>query len=250
MTGYLGTPARMIPSIPAAAQREVSLSRYVVQSAARRRWAFDLGAHRPRAWDVDLALMTTSEQRALSEVEAWGPGPWWWVSCAAHDSNVLTPRQSLLDGLSGGPADGVEGWSPVSHLGPTRVALAAGVPVIPGKPVTVSLEASGSATLFVALRNGAGALIRQYAEATTGSLMQRLTVTVPTVGATARTVDVEVSGHVRALRPQVTWTASPHPWTAGRGASQVVVQNSSVDLLAHTRSGTYWDGTVQLLEVG
>lgn len=249
MTGYLGTTARLLPVVPTAAQREVAAERYVFRDARTRRWAFDMGAVRPRSWSIDTSVMSTSEQQALSEVWSWGAGPFRWVSCAAHASNVLTPSQTALAGLSQGPVDAVDGWSPVSVIGPSPVTVAAGAAVLPGKPATVALDASGAATMTVTFRAASGGVVGTQTVQASGTVMQRLTWT-GVAPASARTVDLDVTGHVRACRPQVTWTDKPVPWTAGLGATSVVMQQRDVDLVSAWGGHAWWDGTVTLVEVG
>lgn len=256
MTGYLGTTARMVAAVPMAAQSERRPERFAIQAARSRRWAFDTsrrGGVQPREWGVDLGLLDAREMAVLDEFVqgAWGPGPFRWVSCAAHDSNVLTPGQSILASLDAGTGmDTASGWSPRSVLGPARVVLAERVPVIPGKPVTVTVETTGAATLTVVFRNGVGGVVSTQTRAATGTLAQRLIYSAPSVLSTARTVDVEVSGHVRASRPQVSWTRETRPWVPGRGAEQVIIQSGSSDPLVINPAGGYWSGSLSLIEVG
>ena len=256
MTGYLGTTARMVPVASASAQSEARPERFVVQQAASRRWAFDTarrGGVQGREWAVDLGLLDAAEMSAMDEFVqgAWGPGPFRWVSCAAHDSNVLTPGQSTLAALDAGAGmDTASGWSPRSVLGPGSVLLAERVPVIPGRPVTVAVDVSGAATLTVVFRNGTGGVVSTQTRTAVGTLAQRLTYTAPSVLATARTVDVQVSGHTRASRPQVTWTADARPWAPGRGAEAVVIQSGVADPVVINPAGGYWSGSLSLIEVG
>lgn len=256
MTGYLGTTARMVPVAPASAQSEARPDRFVVQEAASRRWAFDTtrrGGVQARSWAVDLALLDAGEMAALDEFVqgAWGPGPFRWVSCAAHDTNVLTPAQSILAGLDAGSGmDTAGGYAPRSVLGPGAVVLAEQVPVIPGQPVTVAVDVTGAAELTVVFRNGAGGVVSAPAREATGTLAQRLSYTALSVPAMARSVDVQVSGHLRASRPRVTWTAELRPWAPGRGAESVVIQSGVADPLALNRAGGYWSGSLSLVEVG
>ncbi|MEU2418879.1 hypothetical protein ABZ546_13965 [Brachybacterium paraconglomeratum] len=256
MTGYLGTTARMVPVAPASAQSEARSDRFVVQQAASRRWAFDTarrGGVQGREWGVDLGLLDAAEMSAVDEFVqgAWGAGPFRWVSCAAHDSNVLTPGQSTLALLDSGTGmDTATGWSPRSVLGPSRVVLAERVPVIPGKPVMVAVETTGAATLTVVFRNGAGGVVSTQARYASGTLAQRLVFSAPSVAPEARSIDVEVSGHTRAARPQVTWTREPRPWVPGRGAEQVVIQSGVADPVVINPAGGYWSGSLNLIEVG
>lgn len=256
MTGYLGSTARMVPAVPAAAQSEVRPERFAVQATASKRWAFDTsrrGGVRPREWSVDLGLLDAREMAVLDEFVqgAWGPGPFRWVSCAAHDTNVLTPAQSVLAGLDAGTGmDTAAGYAPRSVIGPGAAVLAERVPVIPGRAATVAVDVSGAATLRAVLRNGTGGVVSTLTATATGTPAQRLTLSIPAVPATARTVDVEVSGHIRAARPQVTWTADARPWAPGRGAESVVIQQGAIDPIVINPRGGYWAGSVNLVEVG
>lgn len=255
MTGYLGTTARMVPAVPMVAQSEDRPERFTIMATASKRWAFDTARNgvMPRAWSVDLGLLDGREMSVLDEFVqgAWGAGPFRWVSCAAHDSNVLTPAQSALAGLDAGSGmDTAEGYAPRSVIGPGAVVLAERVPVIPGQAATVSVDVSGAATLTVVFRNGAGGAVATQTRTATVTLAHRLTYTALSVPATARTVDVEVSGHTRAARPQVTWTAEPRPWVPGRGAESVVIQQGSIDPIVINPQGGYWAGSVSLVEVG
>ena len=256
MTGYLGTTARMVPVAPASAQSEARPDRFVVQQAASRRWAFDTarrGGVQGREWSVELGLLDAAEMSAVDEFVqgAWGPGPFRWVSCAAHDSNVLTPGQSILASLDAGSGmDTATGWAPRSVLGPSRVVLAERVPVIPGKPVTVAVDTTGAATLTVTFRSAVGAIDSTRTVSASGTLAQRLVYSAPAVMWSSRSVDVEVSGHVRAARPQVSWTRDARPWVPGRGAEQVIIQSGVADPLVINPAGGYWSGSLSLIEVG
>ena len=256
MTGYLGTTARMVPVAPSAAQSEARPERFVIQQAASRRWAFDTarrGGEQGREWAVDLGLLDAVEMAAVDEFVqgAWGPGPFRWVSCAAHDSNVLTPGQSILASLDAGTGmDTASGWSPRSVLGPSPAMLAERVPVIPGRPVTVAADVAGAATLTITWRSGTGSVVAAQSVEASGTLPQRLVFSVPRASATVRTLDVQVSGHSRAARPQVTWTGEARPWVPGRGAESVVIQAGATDPLVINPAGGYWSGSLNLIEVG
>ncbi|WP_270409477.1 hypothetical protein [Brachybacterium paraconglomeratum] len=202
---------------------------------------------------MDLGLLDAAEMSVVDEFVqgAWGAGPFRWVSCAAHDSNALTPGQSILASLDAGTGmDMASGWSPRSVLGPSPVKLAERVPVIPGKPVTVAVETTGAATLTVTFRSAAGGVVAMPSRAASGTLAQQLVYSAPSVAPEARTVDVEVSGHVRAARPQVSWTREARPWVPGRGAEQVVIQSGVADPVVINPAGGYWSGSLSLIEVG
>lgn len=256
MSGHLGTLARLVPVAPTSAQSETRPDRFMVQATASRRWVFDTarpGGVQVREWSLSLGLLDASEMSVLDEFVqgAWGPGPFRWVSCAAHDSNVMTPGQSILAGLDAGSGmDTVAGWTPRSVLGPDPVMLAERVSVMPGQPVTVGADVSGAATLTATFRSGTGGVVTTVTEEAVGALAQRLTLSVPMVPPGARSVDVQVSGHVRAARPQVSWTAEPRPWVPGRGSEGVVIRSGGLDPVVLNRQGGYWAGSVSLVEVG
>lgn len=254
MSGHLGTTARLVAVAPASSQQEKRPPRFEIQQARSRRWAFDTS--RPdgtslRSWSVDMGLMSSTEAAPLLAFldGQWGPGPFWWVSCAAHAGNVLTPQQTALSGLSAsGGMDTVDGWSPTSITGPTSTVVAT-VPVPPGRSVTASMDVTGTATLSMRFRTATGLSAGTVSETSPASTLRRLTVTA-TVPATARTADIVVSGHVKAARPQLTWTDKQVPYVPGMGAAQVVVQEGGVDPLMVTRDAQWWSGRVEIVEVG
>lgn len=249
MSGHLGTIARLVPAVPTEAQQETAPSRYSYQSARSRVWAFDASGPSgmmPRSWSIDTSLLDSREARVLGEFldGQWGPGPFLWVPCSAHDGNALTPRQSALYGVATGSADGVDGWAPKAHLGPTSVVLAATVPVPPGQPVSAGVDMSGG-TLTLTWRNGSGAVVGTASKAASGSVMQRVAWS-GVAPATARSVDLTVSGHTAATRPQVVWASSLPAYVPGQTAASVVIDTGQLDMIAPG----YWSSSVTLVEVG
>ena len=255
----LGTTARLAPLKFGTGLSESTPDRFTTKQAHGRRWAFDTS--RPdgstlREWTVDMDLL---EERDLSLIEeftqgGWGPGPFRFVPAAAQVSSVLTPPQSLLTRLDAetGMATS-DGWAPRSVIGPGQVVLAARVPVLPGGPVTVAVETTGAAVLTLTFRSGTGGVVSTLAAAeAAGTLAQRLVYSAPSVVSTARTVDVQVSGHVRASRPQVSWTTAVPGWSVGRAAEQVVVQSASTAFIGvkASRFGAWSSASVKILEVG
>lgn len=225
---YIGSPARLFPVEWVTALRADTESRYTVMEASSRRWAFvqtASGAPAPRSWDV----LSTSDNESSAVLRglahgAYGAGPFVWMPESAYITNALTPRQSLLSGAAGGGVEAVDGWSPTSILGPASTTLVTGVPIVPGEPVTASVDVSGAATLQVVFRNATGGVVTVQSVASTGTLMQRLHRTTPAAPANARTVDLVVSGHIRVTRPQVTWTHHLMPWSFGEGARSVIIE--------------------------
>lgn len=251
---YIGTTARMVPVRWSTSISESEVEPYSFVDSRAKRWAFASSRKLPREWDVSV-VASSRDAATLREIlhGGWGNGPFRWVPAVAHQSNVLTPAQSLLRGLAvAGGMDTADGWAPASVLGPAPVTLASGASVLPGAPLTVSVDTTGAATLTVVLRNATGGVVSTLTATAAGTLAQRLSLSIPSVVATARTVDVQVSGHIRAARPQVTWTRGPVPYGIGAGADSVVLASAGRAAKVIARgSGDVWsDVTVKILEVG
>ena len=250
MVGHIGTLAHLLPAIPTTDSSIARADRFSFQEAPNKRWAFvtEKGA-RLRRWDIATDLISPEEAGALTELAegAWGHGPFIFVPCPAHGSNVLTPAQSLLEGVANaGPVSlPGGGTAPRSVVGGATVTLADKVPVIPGKPVTVSLYmAGGSAT--VSFKTLTGSTVGSRPLTPTGDLIQRVTVTAPSVPATARYATITATGYTALARPQLSWTSAPVPWAAGGGAAQVVIQNGSLIPLRENWSKS----SISIVEVG
>lgn len=251
---YVGTTANLLPLEWVTSVRKTQAGRYSIQESASRSWAFvnnSDGRTPDRTWEVAAigSVATLANLEALAS-GAWGDGPFHWIPEDAYVTNAVTPAQSGLLTAPGGPVAVVNGHAPRSALGPSQSILAAGVPVLPSQPVVVACDAAGAATLTATFRNANGASVGVFTQPSVGSTMQRIHIARPLAPATARTVDVAVSGHVAAARPQVTWTRSLMPWGPGMGASSVVVE----DLDATPRHmdgnrGLLYDIAVTLREV-
>lgn len=254
---YIGTTARLVPVQWSTSIDESDADRYVFQDASSRRWAFVTtrpGGAVLREWSVSVSAMNAGAT-VLREIlqGGWGPHPLRWVPVAAHQSNALTPAQSLLSELDAGTGmDTADGWAPRSVLGPAAVVLAAGVPVLPGAPVTVAVDVSGAAKLTVTFRNGTGGVVASQSKAASGVLAQRLVYTASSVPAAARSVDVEVSGHVRAARPQVTWTDGVVPYAIGAASAAVVLTavSRSLRVIDSGTRDSLWELSATMREVG
>lgn len=228
---YLGTPAHLAPLEYVDEVRAEQDSRYAIQRAASRSWAFVSAAPgaAPRRWTVNLTA-TSETAAALQGLAdgAYGNGPFAWLPESAYISNALTPRQSGLLDFSGPGVTAVGGWSPRSALGPALADLATQIPIMGNHPVTATVDVSGAATLRITLRNASGTVLMTREETSDGTAMQRLTVTVPSAPATARTADIRVGGHTYVTRPQVTWLGREIPWAPGAGADSVIVESVSM----------------------
>lgn len=250
MAGHIGTLAHLLPALPTREMQVSAADRFTFQEASNRRWAFATSkGPRLRTWQVDSTALTSEQAGALQELAegAWGLGPFIFIPCPAHATNVLTPGQSLLEGVANGGPVALPGGStaPRSVVGGATVTLADKVPVIPGKPVTVSLYmAGGSAT--VSFKTLTGSTVGSRPLVPTGDLMQRVTVTAPSVPATARYATITATGYTALARPQLSWTSEPVPWEVGGGVAQVVIQNSSPTPLR----GGWSNISMQIVEVG
>lgn len=230
---YIGTVAHPIPLEWVRSTRVTTEGRHSVQRAPARSWAYMSGAHGvapPRMWEVEMLVgnATMANIDALA-AGAFGHGPFLWLPESAYVTNAISPSQSLLLGVPGSGAGvaAVEGWAPRSALGPGPTVLTTGTPVIPGEPVTVSIDASGPTVLRPVFRNAAGNVVSSPSVAASGTSMQRIHYTTSAAPSTARTVDVRVDDHTVATRPQVTWLRNPVPWSAGAGATSVVIDQLS-----------------------
>lgn len=265
MAEYLGSLGRLIGFRCASDERLSSGDRYresFTVEGARRVQAVPA---RPRAWDVSWGARDGGELAKLESFVsgAWGNGPWHWVSVAAQVGNVLTPREAqLLDRASvsassvqdAGPVRDASGaWSPRSvtvTLTSGWVALARGVPVIPGQPFTWSCDVEGTGPqLHVRFLDAAGGTVLDHVSPAGGAGVVRLstTATVP-VGAVEAQVGVR-STVTRATRPQATWTAGPVPFSAGHGCRSAVVDGVSSDLLVVNSRGPVSGVGFTVLEV-
>ncbi len=250
MAGHLGTLAHLLPALPTREASATAPDRFALQEAAHKRWAFvDRTGPRLRTWQVESTALTSEQAGALAELAegAWGYGPFIFVPCSAHASNILTPAQSQLEGVANGGPVALPGGAtaPRSMVGGQAVTLADKVPVMPGRPVTVSLYLAGGSAA-VSFKTLTGSTVGSRVLTPTGSMMQRISTTVPAVPATARYATITATGYTALARPQLSWTAEAVPWAAGGGAAQVIIQNSTP---APMRGG--WStASVQIVEVG
>ena len=232
MTGYVGPVARMLPLLwaePAPVKRP---TRYVTQDAPGRRWAFVSApaAARRREWTLDMTG-TQREMHPVLQLAAgyFGDGPWWFVTDEAAMTNVLTPAQSMLQGVANaGAVETVDGVSAVSVVGGGQVTLAERVPAIPGEPVTVSVDAAGATVLTVQPVNSAGVAVGPAKTARAdGELMQRVHATILALPAGAHAVTITARGYTTLACPQMVWAEEPAAWDVGQGSDSVIIEESS-----------------------
>lgn len=232
MTGYIGTPARMLPLLwaePAPVKRP---TRYALQEAAGKRWVFVSApaTARRREWTLDMTG-TQREMHPVLQLAAghFGDGPWWLVTDEAAMTNVLTPAQSMLEGIANaGAADTVDGVSAVSVVGGAPVTIADLVPAIPGEPITVSVDASGATTLSVQPVDATGRAVGKAKNVSAeGELMQRMHATILALPAGACGVAISARGYTTLACPQVVWSEEPAAWDVGLGSDSVIIEETS-----------------------
>lgn len=262
---YLGSLGRLAALRCASSERLDSGPRYTEEFTIEGRRRVQVRPASPRSWDVSWALGRPGQVALLSAFTsgAWGNGPWHWVPVQAQQGNLLTPREAqLLDRATvsaanvqdAGPVrDATGAWSPRSvtvTVASGWVALATGVPVIPGVPFTFSCDVQGTdPQVHVGFFDAAGLPVSGHSHPGAGTEIQRVSVSasVPE-GAVEARVGVR-STVTRATRPQATWTDRPMPWSAGHGCRAAVVDGLSEDLLVANQFGTYSRAGFTVLEV-
>ena len=262
---FIGSLGRLV-EVPFTASENVSRAdRYVESTTVEGARRVQVRPVAPRSWSVDVGGASAGELSGLEAFAqgAWGHGPWHWVSVAAQTGNLLTPREALLLDRAGVSAASVQnagpvrdssgGWSPRSvsvSIDSGWVSLMRGVPVIPDKPFTFSCDVEGTnPQVHVAFMDAAGGVVGTQVQAGSGTSMQRVSSSsVVPVGAVEAYVGVR-SSVTRACRPQVTWTASPVPFSAGHGCRSAVVDGVSSDLLVVNSGGPVSGVGFTVLEV-
>lgn len=269
---YFGAKGRLIGVMCPSVQRVDDGDRYQFTTTleGKRKAQVLPGAHR-RVWDLGLGNVTTPDQVAvLQDIArgAWGDGPFVFVPADAPNTNMLPPGVSSCDPNAGlspvnvvdGPLLTPDGWAPRSlspvsppgyvHFGSERIAGA--TPVLPGQAVTASAYVEGAgayarvlwrdadfnylSNVSSTVRAGRGEVIRSH-----------VTATAPPGAVWA---SVQALNAVRAARPSLTWGDRLLPFSDGRLARNVVVDQVSSDLV-HTLPGrTYQNLSFTVTEVG
>lgn len=250
MTVYLGRIGQLVPVECGAEQVSVA-PRYRLESSVEGRVFAQAVTVARRSWALQVGA--TSALGTLQDFVsgAWGPGPFVWVSDEASAGNVLTPAQAEFrvpppDTAAAGPRrDSTGEWAATSLLssytGAAGTRVITDIPVVPGVPVTASLDVSrlpGGAAPRIMLRTitatgGFNQVTLATGAATEG--MQRIsaTLTPDTLAAWAR---LDIMADVQYLtRPQVTWTSGPVPFHPGAGCAQAVVDDFSSNILSAVR---------------
>lgn len=257
MAGYIGELGRMHKVLWPTPVKVTNPTRYEVQSAPSRRWAFvttPVWARR-REWSLDVTG-TNREVTGLSQLVAgaFGPGPWRFISDEAAVTNVLTPAESMLDGIAnGGYVDGVGGPAAASCVGGGEVIIASSVPVPDGSPVTVSVDTAGDTVLTLQPVNAAGRPVgNARVERARRQMMHQLQVTIPVFPAGAVALKITASGYKTLCRPQVVWLDSCPRWDVGAGADSVIVEEATTTYTEHEfwTQDTWRTTSLTIREVG
>lgn len=263
---YLGSLGRLVPLRCASTERVGAESRYSARTTVEGRRRVQVVPASPRTWDVSWGAGTNPDIAALSAFTsgAWGPGPWHWVPIQAHRGNLLTPREAALVDVVpasfwalSGPVVGADGVLQARSL---SVSLASGwaapwrdIPVLPGRGVTWAADVAGvdGPALALAFFDVDGVQVGGFygtARAAAGMSRVSMYAVAPEGAATVR---VGVQPSVLSLtRPQVTWTDTPVPYSAGHGCRSAVIDGFSEDLLVANSSGTYSNIGFTVMEVG
>lgn len=256
MSGWIGTLGALSEVLWKVSLSESVPTRFAFQQAAGKRWAFLSSPAPRRSWSVEVKG-TQEDTRALTQLAYAAPvEPLVWVSEAAALTNVLTPAQSLLAGISNrGAMVTSDGSVAVSSLGGvSRVVAADRVPVMPGKPFTATVEAAGNgAILGVQMFTATGTAVGATATAVArGANAQRLVVTVPVPPTAAAYATLTLAMGGQFSRLSATWTKDAPPWDVGMGASSVVIGDIETTIEdMHHASGAVWRSvSAKIEEVG
>lgn len=190
-----------------------------------------------REWEVSMTKARPRHAAAFQAlcVGAYGEGPFAFCDPLAQVTNLLTPRQSLLDpgSLSRGSASytrtqvpGFGDMPSILNLSGTR-RIGIGTPVLPGRPVTVSawVVCPDPVTVTAQCMNAFGGWTNnsksKSAAAPSGAWVHA--TVVPSFEAAQVDLRIDAASAVTIACPAITWTPQPMPWSPGRGAAQVVV---------------------------
>lgn len=196
-----------------------------------------------REWDVAMSDARPEQAAAFQTLAlgGMGAGPFVFADPLAQVTNLLTPRQSLMDPallLSASPQSNI---TPAVMVIPGEGSNPAGVvtskstafwgwytPVMPGQPLTLSLWVQGQAEVTLRIMRNNATWSNRHAEVktveSTTPTRVSLTFNRPWLPDSEMCgFQVKTTASATIARPQITWTAQPMPWAVGRGASKVVV---------------------------
>ena len=229
---WLGAPGMLVPlpdvkdSLSTTPQREMNFR----TTMGGRRTA-TLAPAAPRDWSVSLSGLSPSRAAQVQAVLATLSPPYVWITPWAARVNILSPKQSLLQGISGTPGGlrQIDGGAWVPSLVSPTTLLATGVPVMPGVKVTAAVHArptTSSVTVSVEWIDSGGAsmgpFVGQSASLAAAGPLGRVSVTA-TPPAGACTLRLRASGASIIAAASVTFTPEPFEWGLGEGCTSVVV---------------------------
>ena len=203
-----------------------------------------------REWSVSMANAFPEDAAAFQSLAmgGMGVGPFVFADPLAQVTNLLTPRQSLMEPAAlavTGPGQPRSNITPAVMVMPSGVQVPAGhvkssssvfwgfgTPVLRSKPVTLSLMVQGQATVTLRIMRNDAAWSNRHAEVVVvdSPLPQRVSITFDrpyAEDAVMCGVQVATTSAATIAQPQITWTRTAMPWAPGRGANQVVVHGLS-----------------------
>ncbi|WP_431695595.1 hypothetical protein [Kocuria rhizophila] len=188
-----------------------------------------------REWSVSMTDARPEQAAAFQAMcmGAAGFGPFLFVDPLAQVTNLLTPRQSLVNpgtflSTQANPARltiPVLGSMPALRIIGSALQLGTGTPVIPGRPVSALVWVKSAANIDVSIQfadvQGTW-LTSPSARVTAPSAGAWATVSgVPGPGAAQAYIRVSATAPTDVAAPAITWTRGSPPWAPGRGARQV-----------------------------
>lgn len=211
------------------------------------------GSRVRREWQVGIGAATPAEVAPLQALSNYllGAPPWVWIDPWAQVTNLLAPEQSMPgksnpgtwsgDAVAGGSVD-IPGVGRVAESlvgpGPVTFPYFSGAldrfPVIPGKPVTVSVfgSGSGSGTVTLGLFDAGGAGLGTFSTSyTLGSSMKRYKHTLAQVPANAVGATIRATGFSTLALPAATWTKDLAEWSPGNGCRSSITEGLSESIL-------------------
>lgn len=220
-----------------------------------------------REWDVSMSGARPEQAAAFQTLAlgGMGQGPFVFADPLAQVTNLLTPRQSLMD-----PGTLSSAVSPsravVPEIGGVPAATVAagstgrfgiGTPVLPGVPVTVSAWVVSAQSVKVTAQciDADGGWTNGASETFTSMASGRWVAVTVVPNAGSAQVDLRVqSGNTDTVAcPAITWTRQAMGWSPGRGATQVVVSGLQEEFARadpHVRGERRVDYSATVTEVG
>lgn len=263
---FLGPVGSLIP-VKCASQLTVAGGRQVSFTRTLGKQKAFLGKVSAREWSVDIGLAKPHELSGLRWLAENVNSPMVWYAPDAVVGNVLTPDAANFSPEShtglGGSLVEVES---VGHIPsvladgrnfslPWRGGSLDPIPVVPGRPVTVSVWLRGGdvngdqAQISVIWRDIIGS--NMNTESTrfpaTGELVRRSVTLTPPAGAVSLSLQLWC---VQAAGVAVTLTDDVGPYSPGKGARRVIAHGLSESLILVTQDRSISSASFTVTEVG